>query len=137
MARHGVRHLRGSDQTERIFIVVTVLMASGWSENEACLFVADHANVRLGQSRRGRPAKRTHSRDLSSKVQTVRAIVNRFKRADPMNLVRFTVDTFRWQRENRILEGSKYPEDSGLRLQEAYRRRVASLGLDPDRIGHV
>lgn len=129
MARYGARHLRGSDQTERIFIVVTVLTASGWPEKEACILVANHSNVRLGRSKRGRPTNRSHASDLTNRMATVRTIVNRFNRSDPLNLLRFTVDTFRWQRENGILVGSKYPEDSGLRVQEAYRRRLARIGI--------
>jgi len=58
-------------------------------------------------------------------------IANRFNRADPMNLLRSAIDMFRWQRENGILVGSKYAEDSGLRMQQAYRRRLASHGIVP------
>jgi len=131
MERHGAVHLRGSDQTERIFIAVTVMIASGWSEKEACFFVAEHPLVRLGNSKRGRPSKAA-SRDPLCTPATVRAIVNRFNRSDPMNLVCSTVGLFRWLRENRIVEGSEYVENSGLRAEEAYRRRLASLGINPD-----
>ena len=138
MARYGAAHLRGSDQVERIFIVVTVLVASGWSEKQACVFVADHPKVRLGHSKRGRPgASRSHSRELANKAETARAIANRFNRADPINLLRSAVDTFRWQRDNEILVGSKFAEDSGVRMQLAYRRRLAELGIDPDGVGKV
>ncbi len=129
MAISGSRHLRGADQTERIFIVVMVLTASGWSEKEACVFVASHPNVQLGRSKRGRPTNRSHSSDLTNRIATVRTIVNRFNRSDPVNLLRSRIGMFRWQRENGILVGSKYPEDSGPRMQKAYRRRLASLGI--------
>lgn len=112
MARYGAAHLRGSDQAERIFIVVMVLVASGWSEKQACVFVADHPKVRLGHSKRGRPgASRSHSRELANKAETVRAIANRFNRPDPINLLRSAVDTFRWQRDNGILIGSLHGDE--------------------------
>jgi hypothetical protein len=123
----GAKHLRGSDQSERIFLAVKVLMASGWSEKAACVHVASHPAVHLGRSRRGRPAKKPVPRDLISKAQTVRAIANQFKNPHAPDWINYVVGQFRWQRENGIVVGSRYDPDSGARLVEAAQRAFRRL----------
>lgn len=131
--RQGDRHLRGSDQTERIYIAATVMIANGRSQKEACVFIASNPNVRLGKSRRGRPPKSASARDLVSNAQTVRAILNSFQLCGPPNKVSELVWHFRWLRENGIVEGSQYVSDSGRRVHEAWRRAMLRVGIDPDR----
>ncbi len=129
--RQGDRHLRGSDQTELIYIALTVMIANHRSQKEACIFVANNPNVSLGTSRRGRPAKAAAPRDLTSKAQTVRAILNRFRLPGPPTRISELVHRFLWLRENRIVEGSRYAANSGQRLQEAAQRTAIRLGIDP------
>jgi len=133
-ARAGTKDLRGSDQTELIGAAAVVLKASGWSEKEVCLDIASNPKVRLGKSRRGRPAKkRRRPRDLLSKAEIVRSILNRHRLHDPALLARYYVGLFRWLRQNGIVEGSEYAADSGRRSIEAWRRIWKSRGIDPTR----
>jgi len=132
--RQGDLHLRGSDQTERIFTAATVMIASGRSQKEACVLIANNPNLRLGLSRRGRPAKKPEPRDLMSKAQTVRAILNTFQFHGPPGRMSELVWQFRWLRENGIVEGSRYVPDSGRRMEEAWRRAMQRRGISPDQL---
>lgn len=130
----GDRHLRGSDQTERIFIAAKVLLACGKSQKEACVFIADNPNVRLGTSRRGRPSKRHDPRDLTSKAQTVRSILNTFRLSGPPAKISDLVHRFLWLRQNGIVEGSKVVPNSGQRLEEAARRAAMTRALNLEQL---
>jgi hypothetical protein len=65
---------RSSDRAARIAVSVQILRMSGWTSNEACIFVAEIVGKELGQSRRGRRPVHSQTRDLASKVQTVRSL---------------------------------------------------------------
>jgi len=130
-ARGSAGHLRGSDQTEKIAVCVMAMMASGWSENDACVDVASNPNVRLGQSRRGRPTNKIGARDLASKTQTVRSIVNKAKSEDVAKLVHAAVEQFRWLRQEGIVVGAQFVENSGRRMQEVWEHSLLKRCVQP------
>jgi hypothetical protein len=123
--RCGVRYLRGSDQTERIFAAVRALVLSGCPQKIACIMVATNRYLDLGRSNRGRRARGTHQHDALSKSEIVRSIANRFAGPLQEQVISSYVAEFQWLRENGIVEGSKYVANSGERMLEAWRRAMS------------
>ena len=127
LARFGSSFLRGSDQTERIFVAITALVESGCSEKEACIVVAESPYVKLGQSGRGRPSGCANGPGVQGRSDTVRALFNRHKKRDTSGLVTSQVSMFKWLREQGIVVGSDFVKESGLAMQNAWRRHLQQI----------
>jgi len=75
------KRLRGSDKVERMYASVRIFMRAQLFESDACREVAKILGSRLGNSKRGRPAKNPHHR--KKKHEIVRSMYNSFARHNP------------------------------------------------------
>jgi hypothetical protein len=77
------RWQRGSDRVERIYAAVELLKHSGLTNKQAASEVAELLGTRIGNSKRGRPARGAVIHDLVRRAQIVRSLSNRFKQRHP------------------------------------------------------
>jgi hypothetical protein len=74
---------RGSDRVERIYAAVELLKHSGLTDKEAASEIAEILGTRIGNSKRGRPARATVPQDLVRRAAIVRSLYNHFKKRHP------------------------------------------------------
>lgn len=134
MVRAIGRRLRGSDQTECVWICIKALLRSGCSQKESCLIVAEKL-PHLGGSQRGRPTKLKRQGDLLGRAEIVRSMFNAFNDPTVDGLVGHRIGMFRRLTADQELVDGKYPPDSGYRSYLAWRVGIArQLGQAwPDR----
>ena len=85
VSRGGVlKHLRGSDLTERVYVGVRVLELKGCTNKVACLQVAEALDWKwkLAKSKRGRPPVGRTPNDFLAQAQIVRSLANRYRPFD-------------------------------------------------------
>ena len=136
VSKQGVRYLRGSDLTERSYVAVGVLELRDCGNRQACATVAKIPGLEQGKSLRGRPSLHPKGNAFFRGVETIRSIVNRFaKRQHPWRsllphrdlLLEHYVGRFVWLQRTGIVVGSKYAQDSGERVIEAWRERIRQI----------
>lgn len=76
-----VKHLRGSDLSERVYVCVEVLERKGFTNKEACLKVAEALEWKWksARTRRGRPRGQKTAPDFYDKAQIVRSLANKYR----------------------------------------------------------
>jgi hypothetical protein len=74
---------RRSDRVERIYAAVELLKHSGLTDKQATSEIAELLGTRVGNSKRGRPARGRVLRDLVWRAQIIRSLCNSFKRHHP------------------------------------------------------
>ena len=109
ISRQGpIRHLRGSDLSERVYVSVEALERFVDLTNDiACQVVAEKLDWRLGRSRRGRPRRDWAAASFIDRVQTVRSLANKYRHPwreqKPDPVLQFWIASFRlyedWVRE--------------------------------------
>ncbi len=77
--RSGDTKLRGTDRSLRIYVSVTALRKMGKPCKYACSKVEEILREELGRSNRGRRSATPRLRSDNTKIETVRAVYNRFK----------------------------------------------------------
>ncbi len=85
VSRGGLlKHLRGSDLSERVYVGVRVLELKGYTNKVACLEVAKALDWkwRLAKSKRGRPSAGKTPNDSLAQAQIVRSLANRYRAFD-------------------------------------------------------
>ncbi len=75
------KRFRGSDKAERVYASVKIFMRARLLQCDACREVAKILGFRLGNSKRGRPAK--NPRHRKQKHEIVRSMYNSFARRNP------------------------------------------------------
>ena len=109
ISRQGpIRHLRGSDLSERVYVAVEALERFADLTNDAaCQIVTEKLAWKLGRSRRGRPRRKWAAASFIDQVQTVRSLANKYrhpwKGQKPDPVLQFWIASFRfyedWVRE--------------------------------------
>jgi hypothetical protein len=140
VSKQHCSYLHGSDLTERMYVAVQEFQRSGFTRRAACANVAKLPfpvlQSHLGMSRRGRPSAHPAGSKFERKTETIRSIVNSYlKNQHPWRsllperdlIVEQYVGEFLWLRKDGIVAGSRYVPDSGTRLVEAWKKRVAAL----------
>ena len=119
MSRQGqIRHLRGSDWSERVYVAIEALERFADLTNDAaCQIVTEKLDWRLGRSRRGRPRRKGAAASFIDKVQTVRSLANKYrhpwKERKPDPVLQLWIFGFRlyedWVREVGAGQASRHP----------------------------
>ena len=118
ISRQGpIRHLRGSDLSERVYVAVEALERFADLTNDiACQVAAEKLEGRLGRSRRGRPPRKRAAASFVDRVQTARSLANKYrhpwKEQKPDPVLQFWISGFQfyedWVREAKTV--SEKPE---------------------------